>query len=149
MIQIKPPRDYWLVHLSKCLSGRICNQILQILAPPVQVVARIHCSIWSHRHLVQTIITICPLHTSLRSMCKPTYPDFKHHVHWGCIEASRSEFTFPNPDFCGTGAFGAGLITLDGPMPTFLYHVCLQAPKFSSNNGTVCSRAIKWEGASK
>jgi len=35
MIQIKPQREYWLVQLSKCLSGRICNQILQILARPV------------------------------------------------------------------------------------------------------------------
>ncbi len=67
----------------------------------------------------------------------------KHHIHWGCIQASRSESTFPNPDFCGTGAFGAGLVTLDGPMPTFLYHVCLQASKISSNNGAACSRASK------
>ena len=35
MIQIKPQREYWLDQLSKCLSGRICNQILQILAGPV------------------------------------------------------------------------------------------------------------------
>ena len=32
-------------------------------------------------------------------------------------------------DFCGTGAFGAGLTTLDGLMPTFLYHVLLASPK--------------------
>ena len=71
------------------------------------------------------------LHTSLRRVRKPTYPEFKHHIHWGCIQASRSGSSFLHPDFCGTGAFGAGLITLDGPMPTFLYHVCLQAPKIS------------------
>jgi len=79
---------------------------------------------------------------------KPTHPDFKHHSHWGCIQASRSGSTFLHPDFCGTGAFGAGLITLDGHMPTFLYHVCLQAPKISSNNGAACSRAADTTAAS-
>ena len=35
MIQIKPQREYLLNQLSKCLSGRICNQILQTIAGPV------------------------------------------------------------------------------------------------------------------
>ncbi len=84
---------------------------------------------------MQTIIAICMLHTSLRRVRKPTYPDFKHHIHRGCIQASRSGSSFLHPDFCGTGAFGAGLITLDGPMPTFLYHVCLQAPNLQQQWG--------------
>ena len=45
--------------------------------------------------------------------------------------------------FVEPGLLGLGLITLDGPMPTFLYHVCLQAPKISSNNGAACSPASK------
>ena len=35
VIQIKPQREYLLNQLSKCLSGRICNQILQTTAGPV------------------------------------------------------------------------------------------------------------------
>ena len=130
------------VKSGQALSGRISNQILQILAGPAASNGK-STLLNLISHLVQTIIAICVLQTSLRRVRKPTYPDFKHHIHRGCIQASRSGSSFLHPDFCKSGAFGAGLITLDGPMPTFLYHVCLQAPKMSSNNGAACSRASK------
>ena len=104
---------------NKCLSGRIRNQTLQILAGPTASNGKSTLFNLVSQAFVQTIIAICLLHTSLRRVRKPTYPDFRHHIHWGCIEASRSKSTFPNPDFCKTGAFGAGLITLDGPTAVF------------------------------
>lgn len=56
------------------------NQILQILPGPAASNGKITL-LNLISHLVQTIIAICMLHTSLRRVQKPTYPDFKHHIH--------------------------------------------------------------------
>ena len=136
-------REYLLDQLNKCLSGRMRNQTLHTLAGPVASNGKSTLFNLVSRAFGTDYYCNMPATYLTQKSPQATYPDFMHHIHRGCIQASRSGSTFLHPDFCGTGAFGAGLITLDGPMPTFLDHVCLQALKISSNNGAACSRASK------
>ncbi len=57
--------------------------------------ARVHCSTWSHGHLVQTVIAICLLHTSLRRVRKPTYPDLQASISLGLHRSLKIGIKIP------------------------------------------------------
>ncbi len=45
-----------------------------------------------------------------------------------------------DPEFCESGAFGAGLTALDGPKLASLLHVCSVSPKYSPKCGAAFSQ---------
>ena len=108
MIQIKPQREYWLDQLSKCLSGRRCNQILQILACPVassgkstlfHLISQAFGTDYYY-NMPATYLTQKCAQANI-SRCQASYS------HCGCIQASRSGSTFPKT-FVEPGLLGLG-----------------------------------------